>query len=176
AFLQKDAEAERLAFLRCDTEVHVEVAVGRGDPWEAPPHPLPVLLDVRQRRTGHQAKGDVPRVQMGKVPDLIDEHRTSRAASRRPTIDPRGEHEVVEDELSASFEQVEEAHLAGGGNENIVLVDSDHWQPSALRGQDIARMRGRLFLVKERVKGPLPFGLRRDFRKSDLVRGFYFHG
>ena len=32
AILEKDAEAERLAFVGCDTEVHVEVAFGRGDP------------------------------------------------------------------------------------------------------------------------------------------------
>jgi len=74
AILEKDAEAERLAFVGCDTEVHVEVAFGRGDPWDAPSHPLPVLLDIRQRRAGHQAKGGIPRVQMGKVADLIDKH------------------------------------------------------------------------------------------------------
>ena len=42
---------------------------------------------------------------------------------------------MLEEELSAPFEQVQEAHLASGGNEYVVLVNSDHWQPSTLGGQ-----------------------------------------
>jgi hypothetical protein len=44
-------------------------------------------------------------VQMGKVADLVDEHRTAAAAHRRPAVDPRGEHEVVDDQLAAPVEQ-----------------------------------------------------------------------
>jgi hypothetical protein len=83
---------------------------------------------------------------------------------------------MVEEELSALFEQVEEAHLASGGNEYLVLVNSDHWQPSTLGGQSITRTRGGLFLVKERAKGGSPFGVGHDFRKPDLVHLFCLHG
>src|ERR1700738_1064687 len=112
---------------------------------------------------------------MGKVADLVDEHRTSRAARLRPTINPWSEHEVVEDKLCASLEQIEEAYLAGRGIENIVFVNSYHWQPPAFGSQRVTRARGRLFLDEDVVKRLLPIGLRHDFRNPDLVLVLCLH-
>jgi uncharacterized protein (DUF433 family) len=41
-----------------------------------------------------------------------DEHRTAGAARLPPAVGPGGEHEVIEDPLAASLEQVEQARLA----------------------------------------------------------------
>jgi hypothetical protein len=58
-------------------------------------------------------------------------------------------HEVVDDELSASLEQVKQARLSVGTIENVILFDPHHWQPAALRIQRVTRPGGGLFLGEQ---------------------------
>ncbi len=78
---------------------------------------------------------DVSRVQVGQVADLIDEHRAAGTSSRWPAVHTRGEHEVIEDQLAASLEQVAESHLAAPRDEFVRFFDFDHRQPAALGGE-----------------------------------------
>jgi hypothetical protein len=96
---------------------------------------------------------------------LVDEHRTAGAARRRPALDAGGEHEVVEDELAASSEQIEQARLAVGAVEDIVLVDLDHGEPAALGGQRVSRPGGFLFLDEQAFARDPPLVRRHDRRK-----------
>jgi hypothetical protein len=61
-------------------------------------------------------------VEVGEVADVVDEHRTPVAARRRPAVDPRAEHEVVQDQLAASIDEIEQARLAVRAFESVVLV------------------------------------------------------
>jgi hypothetical protein len=82
---------------------------------------------------------------MREVADLINKERTSRATRCRPSLDARGEHEVGNDELAASFKQIEQAHLAVRSLEHIVLVDPDHRQPATFSGKRVSCTSGCFF-------------------------------
>ena len=92
-------------------------------------------------------------MQVGEVADLVDEHRATVAAR----ILVRPEHEVVEEQLRATLEEVEQAGLAVGSLERVVLVDQHPWQAATLGGECVSRPGCFLFLGKERLACCLPF-------------------
>ena len=89
---------------------------------------------------------------MGEVADVVDDHRTAVAAF----VPGRTEHEVVQDQLSASFEQIEQAGLAVRALEDVILLDPDHGQPPALGSERIPRPCRLLFLGEQLVSQNLP--------------------
>jgi hypothetical protein len=103
-----------------------------------------------------------------------DEERTAGAARCRPAIDRRGEHEVVNDELRAPFEQIEQISLAVRSLEHIVLVDPDHRQPAALRGQRVSRAGSCFFLHEQLLASGIPFSRRHDSRNHFAILSFHF--
>src|SRR5207244_10553359 len=64
--------------------------------------------------------------------------------------------EVIEEQLPAPLEQVEQAGLAVRAVEGVVLVDPDHRQSATLGGEGVACTGGFLFFGKQRVPGCLP--------------------
>src|SRR5438874_7851668 len=98
----------RFGTLGADAEGVVEVALERGEPRDGPTHALPVGLDPGDRRAGDERKGGVARMEVGEVADLVDDHRAAAAAR----LLVGAEHEVVEDELTAPLEEIEEVRLA----------------------------------------------------------------
>src|SRR5262245_61565471 len=104
-------------------------------------------------------------MQVREMADLIDEERASAAACLRPTVHTGREHEVIEDELTAPFEQVRQVRFPVWTLENVVLFDADHRQPAPLRGKGVPRPRLRLLLGEKLLAGILPFGERYDPRK-----------
>jgi hypothetical protein len=74
---------------------------------------------------------------VGEVADLVDEHRAAIAAR----LLVGAEHEVVEDELTASLEEVDQARLAVPALEHVLLFDPDHRQAAALGGTSASRAR-----------------------------------
>ena len=58
---------------------------------------------------------------------------TQERAARAALVPARVEHEVVDDELAAALEQVEQARLAVRALEDVVLVDLDHRQLAGAR-------------------------------------------
>ena len=85
---------------------------------------------------------------MGEMADVVDEERTTGTTRGRPAVDPRSEHEVVDDELAATIEQIEQARPAVRAFEPVVLVDPHHRQPAALCGQRVSRT-GRCLFLRE---------------------------
>ncbi len=65
---------------------------------------------------------------------------------------------MVDDELAALIEQIEQARPAVRALEGVVLLDLDQRQPAALRGKGVARAGGLLFLEEEALARRLPLG------------------
>ncbi len=84
--------------------------------------------------------------------DLVDEHRAPVAAF----VLIRPEHEVIEEQLPAPLEQVEQPSLAVRPVEDVVLLDLEPRQPAALGGERVSCPGDFLFLGKERLTGCLP--------------------
>jgi hypothetical protein len=95
------------------------------------------------------------------VADIVDDHRAARAGIGITRL----QHVVVDDELAAAVEQVEQAHLAVWTLEGVLLLDPDHRQPPALRCQRIPGPSGLLLFDQQRRVGGLPLGWRHDMRK-----------
>src|SRR5439155_9942814 len=72
-------------------------------------------------------------------------------------------HEVVEEQLPAPFEEIEQRGLALRPVEDVLLLDVHPWQRAALDGERVPRARCVLLLDEQRVPRRLPF-LRRDDR------------
>src|SRR5206468_2262975 len=85
----------------------------------------------------------------------------------------RSEHEVIEEQLPAPLEQVEQRGLAARPVEDVVLVDPDPRQPTTLGGERVSCPGGFLFLGKERLPRCLPLRLGDDRWK---VHGAPFSG
>jgi hypothetical protein len=92
------------------------------------------------------------------VADLVDEHRTAITAGIRPAMRAGPEHEVIENELPTSLEEVEQLGLAVGALENVGPVDLDHRLAAAFCGQCVAGAGSHLFLGQQRLMGGLPRG------------------
>jgi len=90
--------------------------------------------------------------------DVIDQERAARAA----LIPAWVEHEVIHDELAASAEQIEQAHLACWAIEDVVLLDPDHRQPAAFGVDRVAVARQFLFFGEQLLARAQPIGTRYD--------------
>jgi hypothetical protein len=146
-----------------DLKVVVEVAFERRRPREAPPHPPLVRLQHRERRPRHRAEHDV-------VIREVDREAVEAVGDRRARRTPRGvlgpEHEVVDEQLRASPEEVRQRGAALVTFEYILLVEPDPGQCLPLAGELVAVPRQRLLSVKELEPGGEPL-----FTCSDLVLG-----
>src|SRR6202047_5577345 len=87
---------------------------------------------------------------MGEVADLVDKERTAGAARLRPALDNRCKHEVVNDQLAAPLEHIEQIRLAVRPLEQIVLSDLAHREPASLRSQRVSRT-GSCFFFDQQV-------------------------
>jgi hypothetical protein len=72
---------------------------------------------------------------------------------------------MIDDQLSASVEQFEQARLVLGTLEDVVLLDPDHRQPAALGGKCVSRPGGLLLLDKQLLASSLPLVSGHDLRK-----------
>ena len=63
---------------------------------------------------------------------------------------------MIEDQLTPALEQIEQAYFAIGSVKDILLVDRDHWQPAALRGERIERACHRFLFYQQFLPGGLP--------------------
>src|SRR5205814_9818935 len=92
-------------------EVGVE-AVRHAVPRRLPAHARLHARDVGLRRARDERESGVAGVQMGDVGDLVRHKGTTAAAVLGPAVYPGLEERAVDDELTAAFEQVEQARLA----------------------------------------------------------------
>src|SRR5436305_6260908 len=84
--------------------------------------------------------------------DLVGEPGAARAA-RVLVVEP---HEVVDDELAATLEEVGQGQLGVPTAEHVLLVDLDHRQPPALGVQGVALAREALLLLEQLLAGGDP--------------------
>jgi hypothetical protein len=71
---------------------------------------------------------------MGQVCDLIGAERTTAARMVGPAEDARLEEGAIDDQLSAALEQIEQADLARGTVELVLLLHCRPRHPSTLGG------------------------------------------
>jgi len=96
------------------------------------------------------------------VGDLVGPGRAARTA----VLPARVEHEVPDDELAASAEQVEQAGLAVWARKDVVLVDLDHGEPAALGVQRVSPPRELLLLGQKPLAGDQPLVSCHDVGKA----------
>jgi len=123
--------------------VEVEVAAERRHPLEAPAHALFVSLEFRQRRSRDRQQRHVIMLEVReRAVDVIAQERTARA-----TLLPiRTEHEMIEDQLTASVEEIGQRLFALRAVEDILLVDLDSRQLATLVAKRVSLMRELLLL------------------------------
>src|SRR4051794_6768851 len=92
-------------------EVGVET-VGDGVPGNLPAHPRLQTLDVGLRCARGVYEGGVARIQVGKVGDLVGPEGTAHAGMLRPAVHAGLEESAIDDQLTATLEQVEQARFA----------------------------------------------------------------
>ena len=84
---------------------------------------------------------------------VIRHERTSRTAD----LILRPEHEVIGDELLATFEEVEELDRPIGTDESIVLVELDHWEVAEFGIEGVVGAQSGFFLGEKLLAGCEPF-------------------
>src|SRR5262249_13314639 len=95
----------------------------------------------------------VARVKVCDMGELVGDHRAAVAADL--LIWP--EHEVVDEELPATVEQVDEGGLSARSVELVFLLDSHHRLAASLSRKGVALPRHRLLLGEDPLVCPLPF-------------------
>ncbi|MNT15476.1 hypothetical protein D3C72_1505290 [compost metagenome] len=134
-------------------EVAVEVAVVRRGPREGPSHALLVRLQFRERCARHGRQHDVVVGQVdGKTVEAVGNCRARRAAGL--VVGP--EHEVVDEQLRAPFEQLGQRGAAFVGFEAVRFVDPQPWQVLALLRQFVAAPRQCFFRLQQLEPGGQP--------------------
>src|SRR5437763_3949850 len=97
---------------------------------------------------------------MGQVADLVGSQGAAAAGVLGPAEYPGLEEGAVDDQLTAALEQVEQADLALGPVELVLLLHRHPRHPATLGGQRIAGAGEGLFLREELLPRSLPLLLR----------------
>src|SRR5262245_29579996 len=99
---------------------------------------------------------------MGEMGDLIGAQGAAAAGMLGPAEDTGLEEGAVEDQLSPALEKVEEADLAVGPVEHVLLLHGHPRHPPALGGHLIAGAGQRLLLHEKLLASLLPLLRRHD--------------
>ena len=126
-----------------------------GVPRDVPAHPRLHPRDVRLRPARGVDERGVAGVQMGEVADVVGHQRAADTAMLGPPVHAGVDEGAVDDQLAAAVEQVEQAHLALGPLEHVLLLHRRPRHPPAHRGQRITRA-GQLLLLDEHAPGGRP--------------------
>src|ERR1700688_677347 len=99
---------------------------------------------------------------MGQVGNLIGAQGAAAAGMLGPAEYPGLEEGAIDDQLTPALEQIEQAYLALGSVELVLLVDSKPRHPPAFGGQRVTGMGQGLLLHEELLARSLPLLLRHD--------------
>src|SRR6266852_3275254 len=147
--------------------VHAEVGVEGvcdGVPRHLPAHSCLQALDVLLWRARGVRQRGVAGVQMRQVGDLIGAQGAAAAGVLGPAEHPGLEEGAIDDQLTAALEQIDQAYLALGSVELVLLVHSQPRHPPALGGQRVTRAGQGLLLHEQLLARSLPFLRRHDRR------------
>src|SRR5262249_33620934 len=122
--------------------------------WNGPVHPRLEGFKLRKRGAGNKNQCGVAGMQTGRTGgDVVNQIRAARAA-----IVPGGiEHEMVDNQLAAPVEQVEQTRLAIWPFEGVFLLDLDHRQPASFSIELVPRTGGFLFFAEQLRASSEPF-------------------
>ena len=128
-------------------EIHVEVASEGRDPREAPAHSPLVRVEPLERSTGRGHEGHVAVLEVGDgAVGVIRHERAARAALRVL----RAEHEVEDEKLRASVEQLRQSFCARIRPEGVLLVDPHPRERAPLLGEFVTAP-GQLLLLLQQL-------------------------
>src|SRR5271169_595554 len=99
---------------------------------------------------------------MGQVGDLIGAQGAAAAGVLRPAEYSGLEEGAIDDQLTAALEQIEQAYLALGSIELVLLVHSQPRHPPAFGGQRVTGAGQGLLLHQELLARSFPLLLRYD--------------
>src|SRR5215469_6178052 len=99
---------------------------------------------------------------MGQVGDLIGAQGTTATGVLGPAEHPGLEEGAIDDQLLAALEQIEQAYLALGSVELVLLVHGQPRHPPAFGGQRVTGAGEGLLLHEELLACGLPLPLRHD--------------
>src|ERR1043166_1806518 len=99
---------------------------------------------------------------MGEVGDLIGAQGTTAAGVLGPAEYPGLEEGAIEDQLTAAFEQVEQARSALGSIERILLLHRQPRHPPTHGGQRVTGAGQFLLLHEQLLAGSFPLLWRDD--------------
>src|SRR2546430_3104645 len=138
-----------------------ERRAARGHERHRPALPRLVRLDLGQRHVRHGHPGDVVLGQPGQPRDgyVVRQPGASRAVVVRPVV-----HELVDDQLSPTLEQVEQGLRALRRVEDVPIVEPDHREAPPPRGERVLRAGDFLLGLEQLVSGLLPLAGRNDRR------------
>src|ERR1700694_2453970 len=99
---------------------------------------------------------------MGQVGDLIGAQGAAAAGVLGPAEHPGLEEGAIDDQLTAALKQIEQAYLALGAVELVLLLYRQPRHPPAFGGQRVAGAGQGLLLHEELLARSLPLLLRHD--------------
>src|SRR6476659_2851598 len=115
---------------------------------------------------------------MSKVGDLIGAQGAAAAGVLGPAEHPGLEERAIDDQLTAALEQIEQAYLALGSVELVLLVHSQPRHPPTFGGQRVTGAGQGLLLHQELLARSLPLLSLHDLMVIDyssLYLGRFFH-
>src|ERR1700704_3765638 len=138
----------RYRLVVADMQVVVEVTALRRVPRQVPAHARLELAQTLIRRARHQhQRGIRTLIQVDRIWHVVHSERATRAT----LVDVVQPHEVVDDELAAAFEQIDEPDCALWALERIVLVDLDGGKRTPLLGKG-SELPARGFLLRQQIQ------------------------
>lgn len=130
-------------------KIVIEIRAKRTIPRKRPAHALLERLNLLKRPTGDSNELRVAEFQVLQIGDVIGEERTCRTAS----FSVRPEHEVVDNELFLTLEQVGQCGWARGAAEVVSFGHFDHGEVTQLGGDGVVCSSLGFFLDEERFAG-----------------------
>src|SRR5271165_4157679 len=134
--------------------VVVEIAVERRYPRKPPSHALLERLNLRNGRTRDDRKRRIALFQVYPCAvKVVCQERATRAA----LLPSRTEHEVIDNQLASSLEQLGQRYLARRSFEDVALLHLLPWKLAALAAQFVTQPGEFFLLLQERFSRRQPF-------------------
>src|SRR5271169_1729743 len=145
--------------------IEVEVAFIRRHPREAPSHALLEGLDLWKGCARNRGKCRIALYEVGPhAVEMVGEKRTARTAF----LPSRTEHEVIDNQLAATVEEISQQYFSVWAVEDVLLLDFLPWHLAALAAQLIAQPGELLLLRQQFLPCRQPIRLGHSFRAQFL--------
>src|ERR1700733_7420502 len=170
------ADERVMAMPLANAEVGVE-AVRDGVPGDlSPAHSSLEACNVGLGRARGVHQRCIARVQVDKVGDLVRPERTANAGMLRPAMDAGLEEGAVDNQLTATFEQIEQAYPTRGSVELVRFLDSHPRHPPAFGSHGVTGADQCLFLHEQLFPRGVPFLRGYDRRRVHRKRCTFLAG